>query len=304
MKSKGFKQKDIALIVGKDKSVISRELKRNCDKRDGSYRSDLAQKKCNARHKEKAKKIYFTYEIERYIIEGIQKFYSPEQIVGNAKKIKMPFVSIERVYQFVWANKHQGGDVYKGLRTNGKRYRKRGAVKDRRGLIKGRIDIDKRPKIVEQRKRFGDLEIDTIIGADHKGAIVTINDRATGLLRMEKLNGKDAVNLALAVIKILMPWKGRILTMTSDNGKEFAEHEMISKALDLNFYFAHPYHSWERGSNENLNGLIRQYIPKKTNFNNITDEYVKYVENELNNRSRKRFNFDSPNEIFNKLNVS
>jgi transposase, IS30 family len=302
LKSTGVKQVEIALIIGKDKSVISRELRRNCDKRDGSYRSELAQKKCAERHSTKTKKHYFTYEIERFIIVWIRKFYSPEQIVGKAKKLKMPFVSAERIYQYIWNDKRRGGDLHEGLRTCGKRYRKRGAAKDRRGIIKGRVDIDNRPPEVEERLRFGDLEIDTIIGADHKGAIVTVNDRASGVLLMEKLNGKDALELAHTVIILLMPWKGKIRTITSDNGKEFAEHDMISKALGLDFYFAHPYHSWERGSNENLNGLVRQYIPKKTNFNNITKEYVKYVENELNHRPRKRFNFDTPNDIFNQFN--
>ena len=178
------------------------------------------------------------------------------------------------------------------------RYRKRGAAKDNRGIIKDRVDISARDPIVEKRERLGDLEIDTIIGKDHKGAIITINDRATGMLKMMKTNGKDAKDLAINVTRMLQDWKPYIFTITADNGKEFSEHKVIAKELDIEFYFARPYHSWERGSNENLNGLIRQYIPKKTDFNTISDEYIQQIENDLNNRPRKRFNFNTPLNMF------
>ena len=146
--------------------------------------------------------------------------------------------------------------------------------------------------------------IDTIIGQNHQGAIVTINDRASGMLKMKKLNGKDAKELAIETVDILQEWKPFLQTITADNGKEFADHKFISEALGIKFYFARPYHSWERGSNENLNGLIRQYIPKKTDFSTITDEYVHYVETELNNRPRKRHNFETPNYILNQKKVA
>ena len=193
----------------------------------------------------------------------------------------------------------KGGDLFIHLRTQGKRYRKRGSAKDNRGIIKDRVDIGERPQVVEEKNRFGDLEIDTIIGKDHKGAIVTINDRAMGLLRMKKLSGKDAQELADKTIELLQEWKPMLHTITSDNGKELACHAQIGKALGVDFYFAKPYHSWERGANENINGLIRQYIPKKTNFDDLTDEYVKFVEDELNNRPRKRYGYKTPNEVFN-----
>ena len=140
---------------------------------------------------------------------------------------------------------------------------------------------------VEERKRFGDLEVDTIVGKDHKGAILTINDRATGALRMKKLNGKCASELAEACISVLSSWKTKLMTITAVNGKEFADHQVIAKGLSVDFYFAKPYHSWDRGSNENLNGLIRKYIPKKTDFSTFTEEYMQFVEDQLNNRSEK-----------------
>lgn len=297
----GNQQSVIARTIGKDKSVISREIKRNCDKRNGAYKYELAQKKCEDRHKNKAKKISFTVSVQQLVCEGLTEFYSPEQIVGNAKKKGLICVSAERIYQYIWLDKRQNGKLYKNLRTQGKRYRKRGASKDKRGMIVGRVDISKRPLVVEKRERLGDLEIDTIIGKNHKGAILTINDRVTGALKMKKLNSKDANELGLETIKILEEWRPFIKTITSDNGKEFAAHQMISDELNIDFYFARPYHSWERGSNENLNGLIRQYIPKKTDFATITDEYVEFVEKKLNNRPRKRHNFETPNQIFTQL---
>ena len=304
MLQKGFSQTAIAVVIGKHKSVLSREIQRNCDKRSGEYRYELAQKKCAERHHIKPKKLHYTDTIKAYVIEKLGSKYSPEQIVGQALKDGVDCVSHERIYQHIWADKHKKGTLYTHLRTRGKRYRKRGNSKDSRGIVKDRVDIDERPAVVEERQRIGDLEIDTIIGEHHKGAIVTINDRTTGMLKMELLQSKDAKELARVTIETLQEWKPYLHTITSDNGKEFAEHKTISKALDVAFFFAHPYHSWERGSNENLNGLIRQYIPKKTNFETLTKEYVKYVETELNNRPRKRHNFETPNYIFNQKKVA
>ncbi len=155
--------------------------------------------------------------------------------------------------------------------------------------------------MVENRERVGDLEIDTIIGKDHQGAIVTINYRASAMLKMKKLESKGAVKLAIATARLLSEWNPCLQTITADNSKEFAAHKRISDALEIDFCFARPYHSWERGANENLNGLIGQYIPKKTDCNTITDEYIKFVENKLNNRPGKRHNFGIPINIVNQL---
>lgn len=304
MKQNGYSHNDIAKVIGKDKSVVSRELRRNCDKRSGAYRYELAQKKCTERHKLKAKKRCFTEPVKNYVTEKLEQKYSPEQIVGEARKNGIECVSHERIYQHIWEDKGKKGTLYQNLRNRGKRYRKRGSWKDKRGIIRDRVDISQRPALVELRERIGDLEIDTIIGQNHQGAIVTINDRVSGMLKMKKLNGKDAKELAIATVDILQEWKPFLHTITADNGKEFAEHKVISEALGIDFYFARPYHSWERGSNENLNGLIRQYFPKKTDFSTINDEYVAYVEKELNNRPRKRHNFETPNNILNQKKVA
>lgn len=301
MKNNGFTRKEICLVIGKDKSVLSRELGRNSDARNGEYKAELAQKKYRQRQTEKPKKQYFTVKIRQAVEAGLRTYLSPEQIVGLAKKENRTCVSVERIYQHIWADKQKDGDLYTYLRAKGKKYRSRGQTKDKRGQIVGRVGIENRPDLVEKRERFGDLEIDTIIGKNHQGAIVTINDRATGYLKMKKLDTKEAETLKEASIALLAEWKPFLHTITADNGKEFAAHQAISQALDIDFFFAHPYHSWERGSNENLNGLIRQFIPKKTDFSQISDEYVQQVEDILNNRPRKRLDYQTPKEKLNKI---
>ena len=303
MLQKGFSQTYIAETIGKHKSVISREIKRNADKRTGEYKAELAQKKYKKRLKEKPRKKKFTDEVQQYVEEKIRDDWSPEQITNRAKLEGISCVSHERIYQHIWQDKKQGGDLYTHLRSKGKRYRKRGHLKDKRGIIKNRVSIDERPAIVEKKERFGDFEIDTIIGKNHKGAILTINDRKSSLVWIRKLNGKNARELAQKTIQTLKGIKNLIHTITGDNGKEFALHQTISAGLDIQFYFAHPYHSWERGANENINGLIRQYLPKKTDFQNITQEQLNIIQNKLNNRPRKKLNYLSPLEFLSNFGI-
>lgn len=301
MLRQGKKQKEIAEFIGRDKSVISRELRRNCDKRDNTYDYSMAQRKYEKRKKEKPKRERFTPKVLAYVEKCLKNDFSPEQIVGEAKIRGIPCVSHETIYKHVWVDKKQGGELHTHLRRQGRRYRKRGNSKDSRGIITGRIDISQRPQVVEKKERFGDFEIDTVIGKNHQGALVTINDRATGLVRIRKVETKEADIVAKVTIKALRKFKNIMHTITADNGKEFAQHAKISKELDVGFYFARPYHSWERGANENINGLIRQYFPKGTDFSTITDEKVQMVEDKLNNRPRKRLDYLSPNTIFKQL---
>lgn len=198
----------------------------------------------------------------------------------------------------MWQDKKQGGLLYKHLRTQGKRYRNRGACKDKRGQITGRIGIEHRPKEVEDKMRLGDVEIDLIIGKRHKQALLTMNDRATGVVKIRKIESKASVHVEKEVIRSLKVWQPFLYTITSDNGKEFANHTATAKALEIDYYFARPYHSWERGANENLNGLIKQYCPKKSSFENLTQEQIQVVEAKLNNRPRKRFGYLTPKEVY------
>lgn len=298
---KRMTQKEIGVIINRDKSVISREIRRNKDQRSGEYRADLAQRKYKNRQLAKPKHIRFTPAIQAKVEAFIEDEYSPDQARGACLKMGLPCVSNERIYQHIWKDQKQGGTLHTFLRRKGRKYRKRGAAKDSRGIIKNRVDIDERPDIVEKKERFGDLEIDTIIGKNHKGAIVTINDRASGYLWMGKVEQRTAENVANVAKALLFEDKHFIKTITADNGKEFANHQNIANYLDLDFYFAKPYHSWERGANENLNGLIRQYIPKKTDFKTVDYAFVKHVQNKLNDRPRKRLNYESPSFIKNKL---
>jgi len=294
MLKQGYNKSEIARIISKDKSVVFNEIKRNSDKRSGIYDDDLANRKYAKRQKEKPKFKRFTSVIQKGVEDLLRADYSPEQVVGFLKKQEKEKVSVERIYQHIWEDKKNNGDLHTHLRRQGRRYRKRGASKDSRGIIKNRISIEQRPEAVENRNRFGDLEVDLIIGKNHNQAILTINDRASGMLKMKKIISKQAIVVTKAINEILEDWKPYLYTITADNGKEFAGHEQVAENLEIDYFFAHPYHSWERGSNENLNGLIRQYFAKGSDFKSITDQRVKEIETKLNNRPRKRYKYENP----------
>ena len=298
MRKRNFSMGEIAAVIGKHKSTISRELRRNCDRRSGRYDADLAQRKCERRQKGKPHRVRFTEEVRLRVEAMLGEDYSPEQIVGRCKLEGLECVSVETIYQHVWGDKRRGGDLHTHLRRKGRKYRKRGAKKDSRGVIRDRVSIDERPKVVDDKSRFGDLEIDLVVGANHRRALLTANDRASGISWIALLEGKDSKALAEKAAETLMPFKGLLHTITSDNGKEFAEHKAIAKSLAVDYYFAHPYHSWERGANENMNGLIRQYLPKGTSFDSLDDNEIKRIRDKLNNRPRKKLGFLTPIEYF------
>jgi transposase, IS30 family len=294
LNKKDFTQNEIAQEIGVNKSTISRELKRNTGQR--GYRPKQAQRKANERRQLASKAIKMTTDMIEFIDNKLSEHqWSPEQISGWLLEEKNIAISHERIYQHIWDNKKQGGDLYQYLRCQGKKYQKRGSNGKRsRGQIINRISIDNRPKIVDDKRRVGDWEIDTVIGKGHSGALVTIVERKTLYTLVARVNGKRADWVTQATMQLLKPFQNRLHSITADNGKEFAYHEKISKELDTAFYFAHPYSSWERGLNENTNGLIRQYFPKKTDFKTVTDEEVYSVMEKLNNRPRKSLNFQTP----------
>lgn len=298
----GKTQKEISVLLGVNKSTISRELRRNADYRNGLYKPELAQRKYQSRMNKRAHFKKFNDSLKLQVEILLKADYSPEQITGYLKRNNMECVSHETIYLHVWSDKRSGNQkLYKHLRRKGRKYARRGSKTNGRGFIKNRIDIDQRPSVVDERVRFGDLEIDTVIGKNHKGALLTINDRVTGLVWIRKLSGKEAAPLTEAAVKALHPIKDIIHTITADNGKEFSFHEKIAEELNISIYFAKPYHSWERGANENTNGLIRQYFPKGTDFGDITPEQVMHVQNILNSRPRKRLGYMTPKEKFKQL---
>lgn len=284
---------EIAKLLEVNNTVIYREIKRNCDERNGVYKASLAQSKYEKRLFSKPKYKKTTPELKQQIIALLEQDYSPEQVNGFMKKNNQQTLSHESIYQMIWKDKKVNGTLHEHLRRKGRRYRKRGSSKDSRGKIVGRVGIEKRPKEAEERKVFGHFELDTIIGKDHKGAIITLNERASGMLWMRKVESKDAEIVIKKLAEMLEEIRPYLRSITGDNGKEFAAHQFITDEY-CDFYFANPYSPWERGSNENLNGLVRQYLPKKSDFNNFTDEHIREIETKINNRPRKRFGYETP----------
>ena len=289
----GHSQTEIAEVIGMHKSTISRELGRNRGQR--GYRPKQAHNMAKERRKKPAPRIQVeTWEL---IESKLRDDWSPEQISGRLKRDKDIQVSHESIYLYILADKRAGGDLHKHLRCQNKR-RKRYGSYDRRGKLPNRVSIDERPGIVDRRQRIGDWEVDTIIGKGHYQAIVTLTERKSRFALLRKVDRRKAELVGEAVIDLLQPVADRAHTITADNGKEFSEHERIAKELDIDFFFAHPYAAWERGANENMNGLVRQYIPKKRDFASVTDDELFQIINKLNHRPRKCLDFKTPFEVF------
>ena len=292
-----FTMTKIAETIGYHKSTISREINRNSGLR--GYRPKQAQNLTNSRRMSAKKNIRLTVSILKIIKAKLKLKWSPEQIVGWMKSKKMDTVSHECIYQYVSWDRKFGGQLYKDLRQgNRKRRRKYGTGKSARGQLKNRVSIDERPIEVELKKTIGHWEGDTIIGLNHKGAVVTLTERKSNILKMMLVPNRKAETVRAAIKDMLISIKDNIDTITFDNGKEFGDHEKIASDLNTKIYFADPYCSWQRGLNENTNGLIRQYIPKKTDFTKLTQKQVAKIEREINERPRKLLEFKSPFEIF------
>jgi IS30 family transposase len=295
---RGDSKSRIATAIGVAVSTVSRELERNRGKR--GYRFKQAHQKATFRRsKVSTKKRKMTLEVQLYVEKMMrERQWSPEQIAGRLKIIAAISISHEAIYQFIWKDKRKGGVLYKNLRRHGKKYNKRGSKLAGRGLIPGRIGIEFRPEIVETRERVGDFEGDTIVGVKRKGAIVSLVDRKTKITRLALIPRAGAEEAHSAIVAALTNIRKYVLTITTDNGKEFAKHADTAKKLDADFFFANPYHAWERGLNENTNGLVRQYFPKGTDFTKIAHSEIRDVEFLLNTRPRKSLNFQTPHEVF------
>jgi len=289
----GISQTEIAKDIGVHRSTISRELHRNRGGR--GYRPIQANEiALNRRNKARYR---IKLEIWDWIDQMIRMDWSPEQISGRLKCREGVQISHEWIYQHIYEDKRNNGDLYRHLRCQKKR-RKRYGSYDRRGKLSNRVSIDQRPAEVETRQRLGDWEADTMIGRRHKQALVTLVERKSRFVLLHKVEQRTAEAVENTIKHLLGPWTHDVITITADNGKEFANHERIAEILNTNFYFAHPNAAWERGSNENINGLIRQYFPKKHFFENITNEHTELVMSLLNNRPRKCLGFLTPFEVF------
>lgn len=293
----GNLQNEIAKELGVSESTISRELKRNI-RWNGVYSPEQAQSNYNGRRKHSRKEKKLTDELKAIIREKIELEWSPEQISGYGKRHRLFKISHECVYQFVLKDKKAGGQLYLHLRRGKKKYKKRYGSAKRIGAIKNRVFIDDRPKIVDEKIRVGDWEIDTIVGKQHQRAIVTLVGRITKKTLISQVIPKRADSVTNQTMTLLEPFKDYVFTITADNGCEFAQHERIAGTLEAKIFFAHPYHSWECGLNENTNGLIRQYIPKGSDLNDVDEENISHIMDRLNNRPRKALGYATPNERF------
>jgi transposase, IS30 family len=293
LKKSGMSQQAIATVISVSQSSVSRELSRN---RGGcGYRHKQAQQKALERRRSTIKPHKMTAKLVDEIEDKLFLKWSPEQISGWLLVNEDTCISHESIYRHVWADKATGGDLYKNLRRHARKYKTRGSNgKTLRGQIKNRVSIDDRPDSVDEKMVAGDWEIDTVIGKNHSGALVTIVERVTLFTVSKRVKSKRAKAVTAATIALLTPFKSLVRTITSDNGKEFAYHEQIAAGLECDFYFAHPYRSWERGLNENTNGLLRQYFPKSTDFKTVSAKTVRLSVNELNDRPRKTLAFKTP----------
>tara|TARA_B110000238_G_C16057302_1_gene408843 strand:+ start:223 stop:1185 length:963 start_codon:yes stop_codon:yes gene_type:complete len=287
--------REIATLINKHHSTVSNEVKRNTGLR--GYRPRQAQEKSLRRQHNKHRHIKLTPEVQSLIADNIKHQWSPDQIQGRLRSEGLPMVCATTIYGFIQQDKASGGNLHTHLRHR-KRYKRRTGSPDTRGQIIGRISIDERPSIVDKKIRLGDWEADTVIGKGHKGVLVTLAERVSKKTLIAHVPSKHAEVVKDAIVKLLQSEKKQLHTITFDNGKEFAYHAQIKKELGADNYFAHPYHSWERGLNENHNGLIRQYLPKGMALDKVTAEEIILIQNKLNNRPRKLLGYKTPNEVY------
>ena len=297
-KKAGYSNKLIAKEIGVAPSTVGRELKRNSSPVQGRYGANSAHEMAILR-KSANSSVPSKMRGDTLLIieEYIQKDWSPEQVAAMLQIEYNISISFVHIYNYIYEDKKRDGTLHTHLRFYNKKRRVKYGTRCSNGL-KNRVSISKRDKIVEEKKRLGDFEMDTIIGKGKRGAITTIVDRASAFVKISIPTTKKAIDIEKESLRLLTPFKEIIHTITSDNGLEFANHENISKALNCNYYFCHPYSSWERGLNEYTNGLIRQYIPKGSSFENITQERIQEVEDKINHRPRKNLGWRTPYEVF------
>ncbi len=301
LKKQGVPVQQIADHLGFHRSTIYRELRRNsCHHTDGAYRPSKAERRTRARRSRSRRNRHYgkaDFTMVRYFL---RKKWSPEQIVGHIRRFSLMQrrMSHETIYQYIWRDKSYGGNLWTHLRQSPKLRRKRYRAYDRRGRMTGKRHISERPKSVESRRTKGHWEIDTVMGHGSPDCIVTLVERKTGFVQIGKLRDRTTSSLNKRTLALINRQPGAFKTITADNGTEFHQYRHIEKHANVRFYFATPHHSWERGSNENTNGLIRQYLPKGTSMKKLTQQQCDEIANKLNSRPRKRLNYKTPEECF------
>jgi IS30 family transposase len=294
------KQSAIAALIGVHKSTISRELRRNTGGR--GYQAAQADVFARVRREQRARTPRISDQAWQLVEDKLRQEWSPGQVSGWLSRHTPWRISHEWIYRYIWADKRRGGTLHRHLRWR-KKYRKRYGGRDLRGQIKDhafKVSIEERPAMVHERKRVGDWELDTIVGTRHGSghALVSLCERKSRLTLLAKVEAATAEAVEQAIVKLLQPLREQVHTLTSDNGREFSNHRRIAAQWQADFYFAHPYCSWERGTNENTNGLVRQYFPKGSDLKEATPEKVQQVTERLNHRPRRCLKFATPQEVF------
>lgn len=292
----GKRRSEIAMELGRHVSTIGRELRRNHGRR--GYRPKQAHELAEQRRQQAGKHKKMTIEMKTVITARLQLQWSPEQIAGWLKWECHTPLSHETIYQYVYKDRQQGGTLFRQLRWCRRKRRKRFPGPDKRGQIPNRRWIDERPAVVTAKRRCGDWEGDTLIGKNHQAGLLTMVERKSKYMLACKIVDRKAETINQNILAIGHKLQGALKTLTVDNGKEFAGHQILTSQLGLDVFFAHPYHAWERGLNEQTNGLLRQYFPKGVDFRCVTIEQVLRAQDLLNHRPRKTLGYRTPHDIF------
>ena len=294
----GRSQTQIAQLLGRDRSTISRELRRNRTHHDDKYRAEKAHSYAVARRRRCRRRPQFTLAEMALVARLLRKKWSAEQIAGTLKKRGTLHISHETIYRRIRWDKKIGGDLWRHTRIMSKFGRKRYRSRDSRGVLPGKRSIAERPPEVEQRQEFGHWEGDTVMGKDMRHCVLTLVERQTGYAILKKLTSRSKDEVTRAATRALRQHSRNFRTLTLDNGTEFHDYAILEQRFPVKVYFATPYHSWERGSNENFNGLLRQYLPKGVRMRNVTQAQCAHIADDLNHRPRKRHDFDTPTALY------
>lgn len=293
----GFSQAEIARHLGRHPSTVSRELRRNRCRYDGAYRPEKAQERTNGRRSRSRRNQRFGRTSWRAVERLLCEEWSPEQVVGFLRRQGKLRISHETIYRHIWRDKQAGGMLWTHLRGCPKQRRKRYGAYDSRGRLAGKRHISERPVAASERAELGHWEIDTVMGAGTPDCIVTLVERLSGYVLIGKLEDRTAGVVTDRTIKLIRSSPCEVHTITSDNGVEFHSYKVIEEHTGVEFYFATPHHSWERGTSENTNGLIRQYLPKRECLAALSQHRCNAIAHKLNTRPRKRLGFRTPLEV-------
>jgi len=298
LRRRGLSPAAIARVLGRHRSTVLREVRRNGAASDGTYRPQLADWYALGRRSRSRRNKQFGANDFQLVERFLKRKWSPEQISGRLRKDGTLSISHETIYRHTWEDKAAGGGLYKHLRCSTKKRRKRHNSYDSRGRLAGKRHISERPCWVEKRKSIGHWEIDTVVGAVSKDCVATLVERKTGFTMIGKLPDRCKLSMSKRIKSLIRRTMTSFKTITADNGTEFHDYESVERSIPVKFYFATPYHSWERGTNENLNGLLRQYLPKRSSLQGLTQRQCDAIARQLNTRPRKRLGYRTPEECF------